>query len=428
MDENTRKIILQIRTEKNWEDAAEVTLLGQESEGTNANTRFEYNLEYALKSIDAGAYKAVSCVFPVNFAPTPCETWPSFLLDFFPQGPVLKYIVEHHKISDRPENSWKLLKIACLNPPGNVRILHPKHLEIQKTEHPGFSREEVLEKGPSFLEYMIANGAPVAGTTGAGGAAPKFLLREDLRGRFHADGVLDDAKTKECWLIKYPRKQDLRDKLVLKNESKYLEVAQKVGLKVDKLTLWERDCLFVPRFDRKIKKRIMEYYGLESFYSLVEPSDFGSRFHHETYLDAIKKFSTHPKEDALEYVFRDFLNIMMGNTDNHGRNVSMMKTKDETCLSPLYDFAPMKFDSEIIIRIIRWHLHSDFDVGGIAKTLEDKGLISNAEFTRYLKTFYSGIKPIETLLRDVGIYPTMISGTEEDRNFLLDGISKYLRS
>ncbi len=427
MPEDSRKITIQVRTAKTWETAAEVLLTGSEKDGANAETRFEYDIDYALQYKEKSGSRAVSCLFPINFEQKNCSSWPSFLLDLFPQGAALKYIVEHYKIADTAENYWKILKTACLNPPGNVRILNSKHLENIPTSHSGFTREEILQKGANFLEYMIENGAPVAGTTGAGGAAPKFLLREDHRGLFHADGALQDTETKECWLVKYPRGYEHQDRLILETESKYLKIAKKVGLKVDRLTNWEKNCLFVPRFDRKVGALEINYWGLESFYSLVGSTEFGSRLRHETYLDAIQKFSSTPQEDAIEYVFRDFLNIMMGNTDNHGRNSSLIKHNDLVSLAPLYDFAPMKFDSESIVRNTRWNFQVDADPFEIAEVLERKNLVDTHSFRVATKIFYDSVKNLDALLKDTHITSHFIEGTRQDREFLLAAISRFLR-
>ena len=53
-------------------------------------------------------------------------------------------------------------------------------------------------------------------------------------------------------------------------------------------------------------------------------------------------------------ILRDFANICLGNTDNHGRNFAFLKTDKTITLSPLYDFAPMKLDPAMIPRATKW--------------------------------------------------------------------------
>ena len=61
----------------------------------------------------------------------------------------------------------------------------------------------------------------MGGTTGAQGGAPKFLLRQDFHGKFHADGFLDDPLTQECFLIKFPIDAADNSIEINKTEKKY---------------------------------------------------------------------------------------------------------------------------------------------------------------------------------------------------------------
>jgi serine/threonine-protein kinase HipA len=42
----------------------------------------------------------------------------------------------------------------------------------------------------------------------------------------------------------------------------------------------------------------------------------------------------------IDWVRRDLLNIIFGNSDNHGRNTAFMKADNEIILAPIYDNAP----------------------------------------------------------------------------------------
>ena len=59
-------------------------------------------------------------------------------------------------------------------------------------------------------------------------------------------------------------------------------------------------------------------------------------------------------EFVIEWVRRDLLNIAFGNSDNHGRNTSFIKSNNFVSLAPIYDFAPMKADPEVISRTFTW--------------------------------------------------------------------------
>lgn len=78
---------------------------------------------------------------------------------------------------------------------------------------------------------------------------------------------------------------------------------------------------------------------------------------------------------VTEWVRRDLLNIIFGNSDNHGRNTAFVKAENQIMLSPVYDFAPMKADPEGIPRTLKWSLScesgGDYNFNTIAQTLAE---------------------------------------------------------
>lgn len=43
---------------------------------------------------------------------------------------------------------------------------------------------------------------------------------------------------------------------------------------------------------------------------------------------------------VFEYLRRDLLNLILGNSDNHGRNTSILRMDKGVKLAPIYDLAP----------------------------------------------------------------------------------------
>ena len=418
---------LEIRDENAWRLAGEIQLKGNEKEGSVAACYLEYDMDYAeekAKSQETRGAFAFSCLFDVDFAIKETSKWPSFLLDLFPQGAALKYAVEHYRIADQPQNYWKIINTVKLSPPGNLRISFPEDTNLKK--HPGFDREEVIEKGSDFLEYMITCGAPISGTTGAAGAAPKFLLREDHQGKFHGEGVLADSLTKKAWLVKYPRgdKTEKINRDILKAEKVWLDIAQLVGLKTYKNLEWDRDCLFIPRFDRIPSRNTIQYLGMESFYSLVDSSEFGSRFRHKTYTDALYRYSDFKQEDLIEYLLRDIMNIALANNDNHGRNQSVLKNKNKVYLSPVYDFAPMKFDPEGIVRNTRWGDDERDFLDEAALLYEESYKIERKTIKQHIDTLWHKFQQVK--LNEFDFNHELIKKLEKDINLLDQKITKFL--
>lgn len=57
---------------------------------------------------------------------------------------------------------------------------------------------------------------------------------------------------------------------------------------------------------------------------------------------------------VFEYVRRDLLNRILGNTDNHGRNIAIIRESGKFRLAPIYDLAPMILDEEGVRRTTKW--------------------------------------------------------------------------
>ena len=421
-------IKIQIYTQNAWQTAAYITLKGSRIDGAAAETTFEYDPQYVDRNVNKVGSYAVSCHLPVTYEIKELPHSPAFLLDLFPQGMALKYVVEKLGIRDDKKNYWKILEEAPIAPPGNLRIQSTTFEKIVLDQHPGFERAEVLQKGTEFLKYMVDHGAPTSGSTGAAGAAPKFMLSEDQNGKFHAPNALSAAMTRKFWLVKFPRgEKTATDRNILRTEKLYYEIAKWFGLKTTTDPIeWDSDCLFVPRFDREVKGKNVAHYGLESFYSLANEINFGSRLEHETYIIAIKKFSTKKNEDALEYIFREFLNEMMGNTDNHGRNTSMFKQGDQVEIYPLYDFAPMQFDPEGIVRNTNWSKKSaNGNIAGIGNFLASEKIVSFDTFKEALSKKLPKLKILDKKMREVGVPEKFIAGTLNDRNRRIKEIEDF---
>ena len=205
------------------------------------------------------------------------------------------------------------MSAAPLAPPGNIRIKEPwTDIEAGRPEYrgSGFTRADVVERERDFIDYMESAGAPIGGTTGAGGGSPKFLLREDANGRLHAEGWLEDSRTRRCILVKLPYTDSENARMLAR---------------------------------------------IEKVYSAHNINVHGALLKHEDNLRLIGRYSSSVTADALEYLSRDLLNQMLANTDNHGRNTSLLKTESGITLSPVYDVTAMQFFSgDFISELTRW--------------------------------------------------------------------------
>jgi len=60
---------------------------------------------------------------------------------------------------------------------------------------------------------------------------------------------------------------------------------------------------------------------------------------------------------VFEYMRRDLLNQVLGNSDNHGRNTAILRCEQGVRLAPIYDLAPMVMDEEGVTRTTKWPKH-----------------------------------------------------------------------
>lgn len=358
-----------------WHLAATFTLLGETAweQGYRAPGLLVYDAEFATNHINQSGITAVSACYPVDFAMIKTAAWPTFLLDLLPSGAGRRALLNFlNQMDEGSKSDWRLLTQGASNPPGNLRIKQAAEL-IDHHPHVGFDQAEIIERADLFIEYAYSHGAPVSGSTGAQGDAPKFLLTRDYNNRWHADGALLDSQACNHFIVKFPRGHLNSDRAVLRNEAAYYQVAKMMGLRVHALPEYINNTLFVPRFDRKIEQKKVIRYGQESLCSLAGVADFGQAIPMEILCDAFMQHVTHPKQELKEFLLRDVMNVALGNTDNHARNTAISKYPDGlVALSPLYDFAPMILDEQGIARVSRWtegELHGFPEWGTIAEVV-----------------------------------------------------------
>jgi serine/threonine-protein kinase HipA len=391
-----------------WHSAATFQLKDSDERqiGYKGGGFFEYDLSYAYKHLNATAIEAVSSLYPVNFEIHTTSAWPSFLLDILPSGANRKYFLNELGIPNNPNADWPLLLKGGGNPPGNIRIAQAAPVPAHEKIHEGFDFEDVFSKAEYFIEYAKQNNAPVAGSSGAQGDAPKFLLTQDKHGKFHADGALPDHLADKHWLVKFPRGKNQSDRDILCNENAYYKVARAVGLHVCPKMTFEPNALFMPRFDRKVTRRGVLRYGLESLSSLAGISDFGVTVAMEKLCAVLNQYSSAPTADIKEFIFRDILNVALGNTDNHGRNSAVLKYPNGAIrLSPLYDFAPMFLDDQGIPRVCRWTGAESWGIpewGKVAELLKDV-ITDTAQLRSELSDFAEIINKLPEIMVNCGV-------------------------
>lgn len=412
--------IIEIHHQGTWVPAAEFTPMGDGYVAT-----FEYLIDYVFSADPV----PVSLTIPVNASrlgidengrPPLC---PSFLLDLVPQGRGRKLLIQELGLAgDGDSLDLRLAQHGAFNPVGNLRLDTAVRFYESRCERHiegasgGFALKDILQKPEAFLDHIWLHAMLSAGTTGLQGAAPKFLLTENREGLWFADAALPDSEAERHWLVKLPRGREEADIAVLRNETAYLRVAARCGLRVAGEPMLKGNMLFVPRFDRTIENGAVQRLHQESLASLCGMHGFGLPISLFDLVAGFQPLVGNPAEEILEFMKRDILNMAMRNTDNHARNSAVQRLPNGTVrLTPVFDFAPMFLDPEMVRRGCRWQDKSGREltdwneiVDVLSADDEIKSAVSNG-----LQSFAGTIAVLPEIMRDSGVDETVIESCKQ---------------
>lgn len=433
-----------------WVDIALITFPQSERDNWRL-TELEYFSEYAIEYLDADDHHAVSINHPVSlfFDDNGTPGWLKFIDDIIPSGASRRYWVNQLDLDGLTpqQQNFILLKYGTISPVGNLRIkesLPDYHPEI---ENISFTVSDVVNRATDFLDYAQLRGAAAGGATGAGGEAPKLLLRCSEDSRIWIDSWQNDpANTDHYYLVKYPRgRRSEIDCDILRAEYHFYHEITALGyntIPIKNMRLEEGvnyPSLWLPRFD--IQKNIdntLKRYAMESVYSMLRKAPGTALEHEVTLRELIQKIecSNMVQEKScrfdyevfiIEWVRRDLLNIIFGNSDNHGRNTAFLR--DEKCimLAPVYDFAPMKADPEGIPRSIKWA--APLEIGGnynfplIANHLAD--LLPEDRLLNALRETAASLIGLPERLKARGVPESILTMPSIGFNFINDKLSRW---
>jgi len=171
---------------------------------------------------------------------------------------------------------------------------------LQDDEYTGGQIEELVTRG----------GSP-------GGARPKIFM--------HADG-------KE-WLVKFRARYDKKD--IGRQEYHYALLAQKCGIQMPEVRLFDNEWFGVERFDRKNGKKV----HVVSAAGLLR-ADYQLPCMDYKHLFQLTSALTHSMIE-MERLYRLMVfNVLIGNRDDHAKNFSFIYENGTWSLSPAYDLLP----------------------------------------------------------------------------------------
>jgi serine/threonine-protein kinase HipA len=430
------KITIQSYLNGNWCDAAQLTFVEPERGRRGIVNMDYYDTAYVVEHLGEDGLPAVSQAMPIEFTTYRSKSWFSLIDDLMPAGASRRWWINALNLQGvRAEQQDLLLfEKGTIAPIGNLRVKESieaieKPAREFKAQEVRFQMRDVVNRTSDFLEYAQAMGAASGGATGAGGEAPKLLLRRTAEDQVWIDTFQDDPKNLDPhYLVKFPRgTRSETDCEILRAEYYYYHVLTEIGcnsINTEGMALIEGErypSLWLPRFDVDTEGGVVQKHGMESVYSLMgkNPGDYLNHFDCiEQMIKALKnQYAVIEKgmvfdQEAfvIEWVKRDFLNVCFGNSDNHGRNTAVIKTKDGITLSPIYDFAPMRADPEGVTRTTLWGRAYEFS--GICNWIEIaqalKGYIAPDKLISELRTTASQLEGLGEKLKAKGVANTII--------------------
>jgi serine/threonine-protein kinase HipA len=431
---------IQIHRDGKWVPAAAIQAFGAEK------CRFEYLPEYVFGEENPWP---VALGLPIGIepdrfveGPTGREADrrpPAFLYDLVPQGKGRKYLLEQLKLQDSDTLIMPLVMAGAFNPIGCLRFESALEFfadQARKNPDPataqGFELDDILKRSQGFLDHLSLHAMLASGTTGVQGVAPKFLLSTDRGGRWFADMALQDDRAQQHWLIKLPRGRSDEDRTVLRNEAGFLRLAAACGMRTMAEPKLHGEILFVRRFDRQVIDGKVHRLHQESLASICDLRGFGIPKSQQTLLKGLRGAVSDPLCETIEFIQRDVLNLAMRNTDNHARNTAVQRLLDGTIqLTPVFDFAPMYLDSEVIVRGCHWRDaegRTQDNWAQVIETLEvdddERGVIAAA-----LADFAPVVADLASIAADCGVEASVIEacrGTIDKQAEQLQALSGFV--
>ncbi|WP_198387052.1 type II toxin-antitoxin system HipA family toxin [Shewanella marisflavi] len=383
------KLTIQIKLGVNWHDAA--TLSFEQDQMS-----LKYLEPYALEHFGCDDNRALSVNLPVTVFPYHTTTKKPFRFidDIVLSGAGKRFWIANGL--SKGSSTYNTLHQFTCGPIGNIRV---KEACASTCADPllcetSFTVDDVVNKGWDLLDYAKKLGIDVRSATGAGGEAPKYLLSKQGQLVWLSSFGTIKAANSEHYLVKFPRgKQSAIDSDILRAEFHYYHELEALGFNTiatkGMMLLEGPKCpsLWLPRFDVvTADDGGVTQRAIESVYSVLQKPPGSLLDHEETLRTLIQTIQSSfmvqeqgyqfdVENFVIEWVKRDLTNIIFGNSDNHGRNISLVRSQGKIMLAPIYDFAPMKADPQGVVRTITWH--ANIEIGGnlnflkIAEALDD---------------------------------------------------------
>ena len=293
------------------------------------------------------------------FEEFPAENTKKFIENLLPEGEALKTITRSLRIAS--SNIYALIEVVGRDATGAFTFSSEQN--ILRTSFREIPPEELTERIRNRANKPICmwDNKPRLSLAGV-----QEKLGVTIKGGVYGLGEGEMASTH---ILKFSKK----DQHLVLNEFFCMKLAKKTNLLVAPVELlqFEERVLQVQRFDRAWtdKEHVARIHIIDGCQALNAPPEFkyqrilNTGSEKDNYLGPINvenlsnfnKFCIVPAKAQLQLLQWILFNLLIGNTDNHGKNISYFVSKKGYEIAPAYDLVNVKvyeeFDQELSFKI-----------------------------------------------------------------------------
>lgn len=341
-----------------------------------------------------------------------------FIENLLPEGDSLDEMSVYYQISK--SDKFSILKHIGAETTGALTFTHSKEIDLP-TSFREIALEELQDRvSKKDIESIILWDKKLR--LSLAGVQEKLAIAI-------IDGVIGLGEGDICstHILKFNRKNEN----VILNEYLSLKLAKAVGINVAQVEykkLGSENVLFVERFDRKLinNKHIERLHIIDSTQALGYPSTYKYErlYNSKDIRDGVsfKKLFTLAEEAKIPLLFKkelvawSMINLILGNSDAHGKNISFFVDKDGLEIAPFYDIVNVtmyrgKYAQDMAMAIDDEFEFENIEVFDILEFLQQNQISKNQYFIDFKKLAQKVHKNLDFSFIDTSL-------KEEEKKFI----------
>ena len=350
----------------------------------------------------------------LSFEETKSENVKNFLKNLLPEGENLDDISIFLQISKY--NTFALIKEIGKDVAGAINFYNelPQKQEKKFIEIP---KQKLLEKikNINFENILVWDGKVRLSIAGVGKKLPVMMIKNDKMG-------FGEGEYASTHILKF----DKKNLHLVENEYLSLSLAKKVGIDVNDAYIMNIDdekILVVKRFDREFKNdKVIKKHIIDGVQILNMPPEYKYQKVYGEHsavegvtisklLEAIEKYTKNPLKEKDKFINWILFNLIIGNSDPHGKNISFYVDKDGISITPFYDILNTSLYKEHFNTKLALSIGDNFDLENI--TYED--LVDLAYDLKVKESFL--MKRLKSLIQKIKTELNKLPDENIDKSF-----------